>query len=357
VKPAARDKKENFDMAEFVRPIPSWAKGQMDALLTAEGIRRDGHLDYSCGIFDEDDQLIATGSCYGPTLRCLAVDHRHQGEGLLNQIMGHLIQVQLERGNTHLFVYTKPSAARQIGDLGFYEIARVGRELVFLENRPGGFSRFLSSLEKGTAPAERTAAIVMNANPFTLGHRYLVERASRENDTLHVFLLSEEFGPIPHAVRRQLVEAGIRDLENVILHETDDYLISSATFPSYFLKDGDQATRAQAELDTAVFAKIAAHLEIGRRYVGQERQSHVTALYNMVLKQALPKLGIDCMEIPRLAVAGRTVSASTVRQAIHDGSLEDIRDLVPESTYRFFAGPEGAAVRAAIQREENVIHG
>lgn len=346
-------------MAEFVRPVPSWdarAQAQLDTLLTAEGIRRDGHLDYSCGIFDEDDGLIATGSCYGPTLRCLAVDHRHQGEGLLNQIVGHLIQVQLERGNTHLFVYTKPAAARQIGDLGFYEIARVGRELVFLENRPAGFSRFLSSLKKGTAPAERTAAIVMNANPFTLGHRHLVERASRENDTVHLFLLSEDAGPIPHTVRRKLVEAGIRDLGNVILQETDCYLISSATFPSYFLKDGDQATRAQAELDTAVFAKIAACLGIGRRYVGEEPSSHVTALYNTVLKRELPKHGIRCVEIPRLAVAGRTVSASTVRQAIHDGRLEDARELVPESTYRFFAGAEGASVRAAIQREEHVIH-
>ncbi len=344
-------------MSEYVQPIPSWAQSQMDALLTAEGIRRDGHLDYSCGIFDENDHLIATGSCYGPTLRCLAVDHRHQGEGLLGQIMAHLIQVQLERGNTHLFVYTKPSAARQIGDLGFYEIARVGRELVFLENRPGGFSRFLSGLKKAAAPAERTAAIVMNANPFTLGHRYLVEQASRDNDAVHLFLLSEEFGPIPHAVRRQLVEAGIRDLKNVILHETADYLISSATFPSYFLKDGDQATRTQAELDTAVFAKIAAHLGIGRRYVGEEPQSHVTALYNSVLKEALPARGIQCVEIPRLAMDGRAVSASTVRQAIHDGRVEDIRPLVPESTYRFFASAEGAAVRAAIQKEKNVIHG
>jgi len=344
-------------MSEFVQPIPSWAKGQMDELLTAEGIRRDGNLDYSCGIFDADEHLIATGSCYGPTLRCLAVDHRRQGEGLLNQIVGHLIQVQLERGNTHLFVYTKPSAARQIGDLGFYEIARVRRELVFLENRAGGFSRFLSNLKRGDAPAERTAAIVMNANPFTLGHRHLVEQASRENDIVHLFLLSEEFGPISHAVRRRLVEAGIQDYSNVILHETDDYLISSATFPSYFLKDGDQAARAQAELDTAMFGKIAAQLGIGRRYVGEEKTSHVTALYNAVLKEAVPGYGVQCVEIPRLTVEGRAVSASTVRQAIHDGRLEDIRNLVPESTFRFFASAEGAAVRAAIEREANVIHG
>ncbi len=57
---------------------------QVDALLAQEGIQRDKNLDYSCGMFDEDYRVIATGSCFGNTLRCFAVDHTHQGEGLMN---------------------------------------------------------------------------------------------------------------------------------------------------------------------------------------------------------------------------------------------------------------------------------
>ena len=197
---------------------------------------------------------------------------------------------------------------------------------------------------------------MMNANPFTLGHRHLVERAARENDVIHLFVLSEEAGPIPSAVRRELVEQGVRDLPNVFCHATGPYLISSATFPSYFLKDSDTVIRTQAELDLRIFCQIARRLGIQRRYVGQERSSHVTRLYNEVMCQKLPEAGIQCVEIPRLTRDGAAVSASAVRQAIHDGQPERIRDWVPASTYDFFTGPRGASVCAAIQREAEVIH-
>ena len=98
----------------------------VDELLTSEGIRRDGNLDYTCGMYDDEMNLIATGSCFGNTLRCMAVSHEHQGEGLMNSIVSHLIELQFSRGNTHLFLYTKCDSARFFGDLGFYEIAQIG---------------------------------------------------------------------------------------------------------------------------------------------------------------------------------------------------------------------------------------
>lgn len=339
-----------------IAPGDSYAQSRVNRLLTAEGIRRDGNLDYTCGIFTENEELIATGSCFGNTLRCLAVSHDHQGEGLMNQVIGHLMEVQMERGNAHLFLYTKPSAAKFMSDLGFYEIARVERTLVFMENRRAGFRNYCAALEKKRVEGERIAAIVMNANPFTLGHRYLVEQASWENDAVHLFLLSEEAGPIPHAVRRKLVEEGVRDLSNVILHETGPYIISSATFPSYFLKDGDEAIRVQADLDLTVFAKIARCLGIRYRYAGEEPTSHVTGLYNEIMTARLPEQGIECRILPRLQAGENAISASTVRKAIHDGCLESIRELVPESTYRYFAGEQSEAVRAAIQSAADVVH-
>jgi len=87
-------------------------------LLTAEGIRRDGNLDYTCGLFDDDYELIGTGSCFGNTLRCMAVSRDHQGEGLLAQIITHLMDVQFTRGNPHLFVYTKCDSEKFFKDLG-----------------------------------------------------------------------------------------------------------------------------------------------------------------------------------------------------------------------------------------------
>lgn len=292
---------------------------QLDALLEREGIRRDGNLDYTCGLFDEDWSLIATGSCSGNTIRCLAVDRDHQGEGLLNQIVTHLTEVQAERGNTHLFLYTKPQSAKFFGDLGFYEIVRLD-DLVFMENRRRGFSDYCAALEK-TRREGTSAAIVMNANPFTLGHLHLVERAAADNDTIHLFVLSEEAGPIPFAVRKRLVREGTAHLPNVVCHDSGPYIISGATFPSYFLKDEDTVIRAHADLDLEVFGKIAPCLNITRRYVGEEKSSHVTALYNEIMVRRLPELGVECKVVPRLERDGAPVSASTVRKYIHDGQL------------------------------------
>lgn len=337
-------------------PDDAYAQAQMAKLLAQSGLCKDGNLDYSCGIFDQEDTLIATGSCFGNTLRCLAVSQDHQGEGLLNEILSHLIEVQMARGNSHLFLYTKPASAKFMEDLGFREIARVPGKAVFMENRRTGFDQYCRQLSEKRVEGQRIAGVVMNANPFTLGHLHLVEQAARENDVVHLFVLSEEAGPIPFAVRKKLVMDGIGQLSNVICHDSGPYIISSATFPSYFLKDGDAVIETQAVLDLQVFGKIAAVLGIQRRYVGQEKSSHVTALYNAVMKQNLPKLGIQCVEIPRLQAGGQVVSASTVRQAIHDGQLEAVRNFLPQSTYAYFAGPEGAAVTAAIRAEKNVIH-
>ena len=328
---------------------------QMDELLQREGIRRDKNLDYSCGAFDDDGILIGTGSSYKNTLRCLAVSGEHRGEGLMNQVVSHLMEREIQQGYSHVFLYTKEKNAGIFRDLGFYEIVRVENELVFLENRRDGFARYLKRLEQ-TRREGRSAAVVLNANPFTLGHRHLVEQASSENDWLHLFLLSEEAGPIPFSVRKKLVLEGTADLKNVIFHETGPYIISSVTFPSYFLRDEDTAILAHAKLDLAVFERIAAILGITVRYAGEEKSSHVTSLYNESMAEMLPKQGIRFREIPRLSIDGEIVSASTVRQAIHDGHQERIAFMLPESTKRYLESAEAGEVLSAIRAMDEARH-
>ena len=344
-----------YETVEAVSPRSRDHK-QVEALLHQEGIRLDDNLDYTCGIFDDEGELIATGSCFENTLRCLAVSSRHQGEGLLNRIVSHLTDYQAARGNFRLFLYTKVTSAKFLSDLGFYEIARVPEKLVFMENRRSGFSDYCSRLAETRREGDRIAAVVMNANPFTLGHRCLVEQAARENDVVHLFVLSQEAGPIPFQVRKQLVVEGVADLPNVICHDSDAYIISSATFPSYFLKDEEDVVRTQAALDLAVFGKIAGTLGIQRRYVGEEPTSRTTQLYNEVMAQTMPRMGLECRIIPRLETQGKVISASTVRQAIHDGQLEAVRSMLPESTYRYFAGAEGARTVEALRQATDLIH-
>ena len=328
---------------------------QVDALLAGEGIRRDANLDYICAMSDEDGRVIGTGSCFGNTLRCFAVSAEHQGEGLLNQIVSHLIEVQYERGNLRLFLYTKISSAKFFRDLGFHEIARVDGTLVFMENRRDGFASYLRRLEKTRRPG-RSAALVMNANPFTLGHQYLAETAAAACDTLHLFVVSEDASLVPFAVRKKLVKEGTAHLPNVICHDSGPYIISNATFPSYFLKDELSVIEGHARLDLAVFAKIAAALGVSMRFVGEEPSSVVTEAYNHIMSEELPKAGISCVVVPRREADGRPISASTVRTCLREGQWDALRKLVPKTTYDYFCSPEAADVIRRIRQADDVVH-
>ena len=328
---------------------------QVDALLVENGITRDANLDYICAIVDEENRVIATGSCFGATLRCFAVSQQHQGEGLLNEVVSHLMEYQMARGYTHLFLYTKIKSAKFFQSLGFYEIARVDGTLVFMENRRNGFPSYLSRLEKTARPGV-SGAIVMNANPFTLGHQYLVETAAGRCDTLHLFLLSEDASLVPFGVRKQLVQAGTAHLKNVVLHDSGPYIISNATFPSYFLKDDSAGIQGHAKLDLAIFVRIARALGVTVRFVGEEPTSQVTGLYNEIMAAQLPENGIDCVILPRKEALGKAISASTVRAALQAGDWQTLSQLVPQTTLDYFRSSEAEPVLRRIRSAENVVH-
>lgn len=351
-----------------VGPGDHYIQAEVDALLEREGIHRDQHLDYTAAMLDEDYHVIATGSLFGNTLRCMAVSSDHQGESLMNAIVSHLVEVQYSRGNYHLFLYTKCDSARFFGNLGFYEITRVPEEnIVFMENKRTGFQDYLAALQRETQQAEihgqaalnqsgRVGAIVMNANPFTLGHRYLVEQARAACGVLHLFMVSEDVSLVPFSVRKKLIMEGTKDIPGIVYHEAGSYIISSATFPAYFQKGDNAVIRSQAGIDANIFTQIAAALGITDRFVGDEPTSVVTGIYNEILSTALPETGVACHIIPRKEADGKAISASTVRSCIHDGRLEEIRGLVPETTYRYFTSPEAAPVIERIRAAEEVVH-
>lgn len=372
-----------------IRPSDRSAQEKIDALLHAEGIRRDANLDYTCAMYDDEMNVIATGSCFENTLRCMAVSSAHQGEGLMNEIVTHLIDHQFSSGRTHLFLYTKCDSAKFFGDLGFNEIVRIEDRIVFMENRRTGFSNYLKKLQYDTQnqaaaladrPGIRSAAIVMNANPFTLGHLYLVEKACAENDLVHLFMVSEDASLVPFSIRRRLIMEGTSHLHNIVYHESGPYVISSATFPSYFQKDETAVIESHAWLDLQVFTKIAQAVGIRTRYVGEEPASLVTGIYNRIMQEELPKAGISCVVVPRKTAAAKTIpgsaapaagtdspgaegtpgnapiSASTVRQLLKAGDFDSLKDLVPESTLRWFMSSEAAPVLQRIRAEKNVVH-
>ena len=151
-------------------------------------------------------------------------------------------------------------------------------------------------------------------------------------------------------------DGGTAHLKNIRYHDSGPYIISSATFPSYFQRDREAVIESHALLDLTVFTRIAQAMNITRRYVGEEPNSLVTGIYNEIMQKKLPEKGIECIIIPRLQSEGKAISASTVRQAIKDGNWDALKELVPKTTLDYFMSPQAEAVIARIRGEENVVH-
>ena len=174
-----------------------------------------------------------------------------------------------------------------------------------------------------------TGCIVMNCNPFTLGHRYLIEQAAKQVERLYVMVVKEDCSLFAYTERKAMVEQGVADIENVNVIDGSDYAISRATFPTYFLKRLDDAADTQMLLDLDLFRRhIAPALGATVRFVGTEPTDQLTRRYNQLMHEALK----DVREINRLEKDGNAVSASRVRKAMEEGDMNTIRQLVPPTT-------------------------
>lgn len=298
--------------------------------LQQAGLEPDLRTDSTVLIFEEE-QLVATGSRLGNLLKCIAVDESFQGMGLTATLMTHLRQDAFAAGHKHLFLYTKPKNLLQFSSLFFYPVAQT-EDVLLMENEPNGIQKFLNTLPVPHGGGQ-VAGLVMNCNPFTLGHRYLIETAARECDWVHVFVLSEEQPPFPAADRLALVREGTCDLPNVTVLPTGPYLLSAATFPTYFLPNRDDATQIQCLLDIAVFEKYyIPKFGITVRYVGTEPLSPMTGQYNDALRT---HLSVPLREISRKEWDSQPISASKVRALMQAGQTEALQSLVPTCTFQY----------------------
>lgn len=180
---------------------------------------------------------------------------------------------------------------------------------------------------------EKVGSIVMNCNPFTLGHRYLIEQARRRVDFLIIFVVEENKSFFSFEERFAMVCEEIEGVENAIAVPSGPFILSQTTFPEYFIKEVDEDIVQNAENDIMFFAEqIAPRLNITYRFVGEEPEDVVTNEYNIAMKKILPKYDIELVEIPRAEAAGTYISASLVRKYLMDMDIEKVKELIPEST-------------------------
>jgi [citrate (pro-3S)-lyase] ligase len=318
---------------ELVRSLRGAKRDAWVAFLDRAGLEADEQVQSTVLIWDEG-QLIATGSRQDNLLKCIAVDDSRQGEGLTATLLTHLRQDAFSEGYSHLFLYTKPKNNVMFSSLFFYPVAQT-EQVLLMENKQDGIRKFLDTLPAVSADGVIGAA-VMNCNPFTKGHRYLIENAAKECDRLYIFVLSEDKSYFSAEDRMEMVRLGTADLPNVTVLPTGPYLISSATFPTYFLKEREAAEQVHCLLDIEIFCNyFVPKFGITRRYVGTEPLSPMTNQYNNALKQNLPAKGITLREITRLEQDGIPVSASAVRAHLDNGNMDALHTLLPETTYEY----------------------
>lgn len=182
----------------------------------------------------------------------------------------------------------------------------------------------------------KIGAIVMNCNPFTLGHRYLIEQAAANCDHLIIFVVQEDKSIFPFDDRMQMVDDGTADLQNVTVVPSGRFIISSLTFSDYFNKSELQDQAVDSSMDVTLFAReIAPCLNISARYVGEEPYDKVTRQYNDTLRAILPRYGIEFVEIPRKEWGGKPISASRVRELLKDRAFGEIEKIVPATTLAY----------------------
>ena len=310
-------------------------------------------IEYTIALLD-NGRIIGTGSISGKVLKSIAVDPQRQGEGIASKIITHLVKEQFKRGRTKIFLFTSPDKVEQFIGLGFQLLALAEPSYALLEMGMGGIKQYLQDLQKYKLKKinkEIISAIVVNANPFTLGHQYLAKKASLENDVVYIFVVREDKSLFPFEVRFSLIEQGCKKFNNVKVVDGGDYIISNATFPTYFSRESERdIVFGQASLDINIFVRyIVPTLKINRRYVGNEPYCETTNIYNQVMKKILSRAGVEIIEVSRFEKEGEAVSASSVRDLIRKSDFAKIKKLVPPSTYVFLTSREAGPIIKKIK--------
>lgn len=350
---------------QTLNPTTPRQRQRIEAFLKRNGLRFD-NMHYYAAITDDDGEMIAGGGLKGNVIKCVAVDDAYKGEAIANTLISHLIAHANEEGHSNVMLFTKPKNRQLFESLSFRLLAEAP-EAVLMETGIGGLGDTVEALKKikeegevckennqeckkeektnlnittpqhlnPSTPQPLTTTtplrgvVVMNCNPFTLGHRYLIEQAAKQVERLFVMVVREDCSLFAYAERKAMVEQGVAHLENVTVIDGSEYAISQATFPTYFLKRLDDAADTQMLLDLDLFRRhIAPALGATVRFIGTEPTDRLTRRYNQLMHEVLA----DVRETARLEKKGNAVSASRVRKAMEQGDMSTIRQLVPPTT-------------------------
>lgn len=296
-------------------------------------------------VIRDEGEVIATGSASGNILKYFFADCNYSGEGAIGIIYNSLLDYIIEGGYNSYFIFTTPDNKEIFQSLGLNEVISTN-SVTLLEGGFYNYDKWIEGIRKEVGGNKgKRGAIVVNCNPMTLGHKYLITEALKQVDDLLIFVVEEDASIFPFEARYNILLNEFKDKKRVSVLKGGPYIISRGTFPTYFIKQKDKMLEIYTELDAKIFGdKIASDLEIDTRFLGSEPLDVITNAYNSSLEQILTYSGIEVRIIPRIESGENPISASFVRQLLKEDRYEEAYKLLPESTIEFLKSEEGSGV-------------
>lgn len=333
-----------------------YQKQELKDFLKKFQLNLDETLDYSLVIRNEGE-IVATASKSKNIIKCFAIDESMRGEGLTNSLVTNLINKSFDEGIFHSFVFTKPLNEDIFKGTGFKVISKTDK-VSLLEIGINSIDKTINNMKKKLSWKDDTnnGLLIMNCNPFTLGHQYLIEYAANRMDNLLVLIVQEDKSSFPFSDRIHLVKEGTKHLSNVTVLPSSEYVISSATFPNYFLRKEDDSLKEYMKLDTKITAEyFCKKLNISTRFIGEEPYCNVTKKYNDTMMETFSNFNLKVNVIPRKKIDDSAISASMVRDLLKDENWEEIKKIVPVTTLNFLQSEKGKEIIEKI-KTSNSMH-
>ncbi|WP_334330858.1 GNAT family N-acetyltransferase [Candidatus Phytoplasma prunorum] len=307
---------------------------KINNFLKKQGFKKDIIDDFGV-IFSENQEIIGTVGRYRNNLKCLAIKKEYQKQNISNQLITYMIEKIYQKGFNEVFVFTKNDYFFIFQNLGF-ELLYGNDNFGFFTNRNDLFLKYINYLRSKTKISHNSGVIVLNANPFTKGHEYLIKKSLQISDIIYLIVVKEEGSFFDYQKRLEMVKLGVKKIKNVIVLEGSNYLISKNVFPSYFLPSTKEVIEQQTILDTYIFVNyIAKVLKVKKRFVGEEPYSMTTNQYNNTMKNILKNNNLELIIFPRLKFENKYISATQVRKLFVLGQFNKLSSLIPKTTLNY----------------------
>lgn len=306
-------------------------------LLKTNNLTYEDNVTKTIGLYDKK-RLVATGSIDHNVIKMIAVSPEYQSQNLSAKVLSHLL-FDLEAHHVdHYFLFTKPENKKIFSNFSLHQIIET-KDIILYENKEQNITINLTSLSQPLPKKKSTrGCIVMNLNPMTLGHLYLIEYAANLNDDLIIFLVETDASIIDYKTRYKILKKTISHLKNVYIYPSTNYMISRATFPTYFLKEKKEM-EVYTKLDVSIFKNYFMPIfHIDKRYVGQEPLDPLTHSYNKAMESLLKE---HVVIIDRKEKDGLVISASYIRELAKKKDYKAIKQLVPKATYKYLISKKG----------------